>query len=168
MSRVTDVICNFDTETILQKYSNPSKDPGNPTMIDWKHVYMITNQDNVVSGQAGGELDLKAQVGDLIRWRETSLSLGFEKAVIFYKFETSDPKYLLISPPTPRKATASIALPNPSNPSVPTCQKVDNFYWSSETLSEGRVTYHFHFMIVDRDCKPCGYFKWDPFISIHN
>ena len=39
---------------------------------------MVTN--NVISGQAGGELDLKAQVGDLIRWRETSLSLGFEKS----------------------------------------------------------------------------------------
>ncbi len=86
MSRVTDVLVSFDTETILKKYPNPSRNPDQPTLIDWQHVYMITNQDNVVSGQAGGELDLKAQVGDLIRWRETSLSLGFEKSVIFYRF----------------------------------------------------------------------------------
>lgn len=167
MSRVIDVSVSFDTETILKKYPNPSQNPNAPTLIDWHQVYMITNQDNVVSGQAGGELDLKAQVGDLIRWRETSLSFGFEKSVIFYKF-IGNAGGELISPPTPRKATASYALPNTSNPSIPTCQKVDNYYWSSETLACGRVTYHFNFMIVDRDCKPCGYFSWDPFISIHN
>ncbi|KIH81277.1 inclusion body family protein [Pseudomonas batumici] len=167
MSRVTDVLVSFDTETILKKYPNPSRNPDAPTLIDWQHVYMITNQDNVVSGQAGGELDLKAQVGDLIRWRETSLSLGFEKSVIFYRF-IGNVGANLISTPTPRKATASYAQPNTSNPVIPTCQKVDNYYWSSETLETGRVTYHFNFMIVDRDCKPCGYFSWDPFISIHN
>jgi nematocidal protein AidA len=84
MSRVTDVLVSFDTETILKKYPNPSKNPAAPTLIDWRYVYMVTNQDNVISGQAGGELDLKAQVGDLIRWRETSLSLGFENQVVFY------------------------------------------------------------------------------------
>lgn len=166
MSRVTDIICNFDTETIQTAYPNPSQDINNPTLIDWQNVYMITNKDNVISGQAGGELDLSASVGDLIRWRETSLSLGFEKTVIFYKFVSNADQ--LISTPTLRKATASSALPNPTNPSAPTCQKVDNYYWSSECLSEGRVTYHFYFMIVDRQCKPCGYYQWDPFISIHD
>ncbi len=119
MSRVTDVLVSFDTETILQKYPNPSKNPDAPTLIDFHHVYMITNQDNVVSGQAGGELDLRAQVGDLIRWRETSLSLGFEKSVIFYRF-IGNVGNELISTPTPRKAEASFAQPNTSNPSVPT------------------------------------------------
>lgn len=167
MSRVTDVLVAFDTETILQKYPNPSKNPNAPTLIDFHHVYMITNQDNVINGQAGGELDLKAQVGDLIRWRETSLSLGFEKSVIFYKF-IGNVGNELISTPTPRKAEASFAQPNTTNPSVPTCQKIANYYWSSETLSTGRVTYHFNFMVVDRNCNAMGYFSWDPFITIHN
>ncbi|KVV45831.1 inclusion body protein [Burkholderia territorii] len=167
MSRVTDVLVSIDTETILKNYPNPSKDPKNPTLIDWKHVYMVTNQDNVVSGQAGGELDLKAQVGDLIRWRETSLSLGFEKQVIFYGFIANQGREL-ISTPTPRKATASVPIPNPSSPSTPTCQKLDNYYWSSETLSEGRVIYHFYFQIIDRNCQSLGCYQWDPFISIHN
>ncbi|MFJ3006194.1 inclusion body family protein [Pseudomonas fluorescens] len=167
MSRVTDILVSIDTETILKKYPNISKDPKNPTLIDWHHVYMVTNQDNVVSGQAGGELDLKAQVGDLIRWRETSLSQSFEQAVIFYKF-IGNAGADLISPPSPRKATACVAVPNRENPSVPSCQKVDNHYWSSETLDCGRVTYHFHFLIVDRNCKIIGCCSWDPFISIHN
>ena len=67
MSRVTDVLVSIDTETILKKYPNISKNPAAPTMIDVNYMYMVTNQNNVVSGQAGGELNLKAQVGDLIR-----------------------------------------------------------------------------------------------------
>lgn len=125
MSRVTDVLVSIDTETILKKYPNISKDPANPTFIDVNHVYMITSQDNVIQGQAGGELDLKAQVGDLIRWRETSLSQSFETAVIFYKFIANDGEQL-ISTPSPRKALACVAVPNTSKPSVPSCQKVDN------------------------------------------
>lgn len=167
MSRVTDVLVSIDTETILKNYPNISKNPATPTMIDVNHVYMVTNQNNVVSGQAGGELNLRAQVGDLIRWRETSLSQSFETAVIFYKF-IGNVGNELISTPTPRKATACVAVPNPSNPSVPSCQKVDNHYWSSETLSTGSVTYHFNFLIVDRDCKIVGCCSWDPFITIRN
>ncbi|WGS52155.1 inclusion body family protein [Paraburkholderia sp. D15] len=167
MSRVTDVLVSFDTATILQAYPNPSKNPDAPTQIDPRYVYMITNQDNVISGQAGGELDIKAQVGDLIRWRETSLSLGFETQAIFYRF-IGNVGNELISTPTPRMAEASIPVPNTSNPAVPTCQKVANYYWSSEMLKEGRVTYHFNFQIIDRACKSNGCFSWDPFISIHN
>lgn len=167
MSRVTDVLVSFDTETILKKYPNPSKNPAAPTLIDWHYVYMVTNQDNVISGQAGGELDLKAQVGDLIRWRETSLSLGFENQVVFYKF-VGNVGNELISTPTPRVAEASIPVPNTSKPEVPTCQKVANYYWSSECLKVGRVTYHFQFQIIDRNCQSQGCFSWDPFISIHN
>jgi hypothetical protein len=92
MSRVTDVLVAIDTATILQKYTGCSKSADSPTLIDPKYVYMITNQDNAISGQAGGELDLKAQVGDLIRWRETSLSLGFETAAIFYRFIAAAPE----------------------------------------------------------------------------
>ncbi|WP_209311906.1 MULTISPECIES: AidA/PixA family protein [Bradyrhizobium] len=107
MSRVTDILVAFDTESILQKYSNPSKRPDSPTLIDFRHVYMITNQDNVISGQAGGELDLKAQVGDLIRWRETSLSLGFEKSVIFYRFIGKVGNELISTPPRGRRRPRS-------------------------------------------------------------
>lgn len=167
MSRVTDVLVAIDTATILQKYTSCSKSPDSPTFIDTKYVYMITNQDNVISGQAGGELDLKAQVGDLIRWRETSLSLGFETQAIFYRF-IGNVGNDLISTPTSRTAEASLPHPNSSNPSIPTCQKVANYYWSSETLKTGRVTYHFNFMIVDRNCKALAYCSWDPFITIHN
>lgn len=167
MSRVTDVLVAIDTATVLQNYRNPSMNPDAPTQIDTRYVYMITNQDNALAGQAGGELNLKAQVGDLIRWRETSLSLGFETAAIFYKF-IGNVGNDLISTPTPRTAEASLPYPNQSKPSVPVCQKISNYFWSSETLKAGSVTYHFNFMVVDRSCKAQGFFSWDPYITITN
>ncbi|MEB0048200.1 MULTISPECIES: inclusion body family protein [unclassified Pseudomonas] len=167
MSQVTDVLVSIDTETILKNYPDISKNPAAPTLIDFKHVYMVTHNNHVISGQAGDELDLKADVGDLIRWRETSVSQSFETAVIFYKFVGHQGNHL-ISPPSPRRATACIAVPNVSNPSEPSCQKIDNHYWCSETLSSGQVTYQFHFLIVDRDCKIAGCCSWSPLISIHN
>ena len=75
--------------------------------------------------------------------------------MIFYKF-VGDTGLDLISTPRHASFTACVAVRNTSNPSVPSCQKVDNHYWSSETLSCGSVTYHFHFLIVDRDCKIVG------------
>ena len=69
MSRVTDVLVTIDTETILKKYPGISKDPKNPTLIDWHHVYMVTNQDNVVSGQAGGEHGAAHLVAEFLKRR---------------------------------------------------------------------------------------------------
>ncbi|KVD78920.1 inclusion body protein [Burkholderia sp. ABCPW 14] len=162
MSRVTDVLVAVDTETILQKYPNASN-PNNPLLIDWHHIDLITNQDNVISGQAGGELNLKAEAGDLVRWRESSVSLGFEKQVIFYKFIANQGGELIT---TPRLAETSLPVPNTSDPAKPKCQTVQNYFWSSEVLKRGRVTYHFQFVILDRRCQICGCCQWDPFITI--
>jgi hypothetical protein len=167
MSQITDVLVSFDTTEILRLCKNPSKDPNRPTQISPNQVFMITTQNNVISGQAGGELDLKAQVGDLIRWRETTLSLGFENSAIFYQFVATGGNDL-ISTPTPREAEVTVPVPNPKDPVHPKNQHISNYFWSSETLKTGRVVYHFNFMICDRNGAVAGYFWWDPFITIHN
>ncbi|KWZ48220.1 inclusion body protein [Burkholderia savannae] len=164
MSRVTDVLVAVDPETILQNHPN-AMNSANPLLSDPKYIYMITNNDNAISGQAGGELNLKAEVGDLIRWREQNISLGFEKPVIFYKF-VADQGSDLITTPTPRMAETSLPVPNTSDPTKPKCQTVRNYFWSSEVLKRGSVTYHFQFMILDRRCQICGCHQWDPSITI--
>lgn len=170
-----DVLVAIDTTTIMSTYPNPSQDPNNPTFIDFKYIYMITNSANVISGQAGGELDLKAQTGDLIRFREYSLSGGFDTTPRFYKFLITDSKPAaeeLISTPGYRKAVGSTAVPNPTDLAHPKCQTAENYYWSTEALMPGRVTYHFYFSLnirnSDGTCKTVGYYQWDPFISIHS
>ncbi|MFP3244346.1 MAG: inclusion body family protein [Paraburkholderia sp.] len=164
MSQVTDVLVSIDTTTILNRYGK-NNNLSNPPLIDFKHIFMIVTQNNVVSGQAGGELDVAATVGDVIRWRETSLSLGFEQTCIFYKFIGNQGNDL-ISPPSPRAAEVTIPVPNPSDPTKPNKQTVSNYFWSCETLKSGRVTYHFQFMILDRSGNLCGCYQWYPFITI--
>ncbi|WP_150790570.1 inclusion body family protein [Pandoraea iniqua] len=165
MSEVTDVLVAIDTKAVLDRYGRNSS-MSNPPLIDAKHVFMIVTHKNVVSGQAGGELDVAARIGDVIRWRENSLSLGFEESCIFYKFVSTQVK--LISDPSPREAEVKIPVPNPDDPSKPKKQQVSNYFWSCETLKTGRVTYHFQFQILDRSGNLCGCYQWDPFISIRN
>lgn len=166
MSRITDVLVSIDTEAILKQYGK-NNSQGNPQFVDPKHVYMVVTQGQAISGQAGGELNIKAAVGDVIRWRESSLSLGFEQSCIFYKFVANQGNNL-ISTPQPREAEVVIPVPNPQDPEKYKTQKVSNFYWTCDTLKVGSVTYHFQFMIVDRSGALCGCYQWDPFITISN
>lgn len=166
MSRITDVLVSIDTEAILKQYGK-NNSQGNPPNIDARYVYMTVTQGQAISGQAGGELNIAAAVGDVIRWRETSLSLSFEQSCIFYKFignQGGD----LISPPALREAEVVVPVPNPQDPSKYKTQKVSNFYWTCDTLKVGHVTYHFQFMVVDRSGTLCGCYQWDPFITIRN
>lgn len=55
MSQVTDVLVSIDTKTIVDRYGK-NNSFANPPLIDFKHVFMIVTQGNVVSGQAGGNL----------------------------------------------------------------------------------------------------------------
>ncbi|QAU24172.1 inclusion body protein [Dyella sp. M7H15-1] len=166
MSIVTDVLASIDTKAILDKYG-PNNSMDNPPVIDPKYIYMTVTQGQVVSGQAGGELDVKAAVGDVVRWREASMSLGFEQQVIFYKFVGTANKEL-ITAPAPREATVTVPVPNAQDPKKPNKQTVKNYFWTAETLSTGRVTYHFQFQILDRDGNLKGCYQWDPFITIRN
>lgn len=166
MSEITDVLVSIDTKTIVDKYGK-NNNLNNPPVIDFNHVFMIVTQRNAISGQAGGELNIAATVGDVIRWREASLSLGFEQTCIFYKFVGNQGNDL-ISLPTPLQAEVTIPVPNPSDPTKPNKQPVVNYFWNSTMLKTGKVTYHFQFMVLDRSGSLCGCYQWDPFITIRN
>lgn len=166
MSQITDVLVCIDTTTIVKTYGKNNAIAA-PPLIAPNHIYMIVNQGNAVIGQAGGELNIAAVVGDAIRWRECSLSLGFEQTCIFYKFVGTGVNQL-ISDPTPHQAQVTIPVPNPQNPIQPNKQNVSNFYWGCDTLATGSVVYHFQFMILDRGGNILGCYQWDPFITIRN
>lgn len=167
MSRITNVLITFDTESILANYKTLSQDPKNPTLVSASYIYMVTNGANAISGQAGGELNLKASVGDVIRWREATLTLSSDDSVLLYAFVPSSGGNL-ISQPQALLATVTVPVPNPENLIKPNFETIKDFFWNSIALSTGKVTYHFHFMITDRYGQVKGYCKWDPFITIYN
>jgi hypothetical protein len=126
---------------------------------------MITKQADALSGNAGNELQIAAQTLDIIRWRETTLSLNAAYTSILYKFVAASGGNL-ISPPAPLEVEVKTPLPNPANPTQPGSQTIKSYFWNTTVLDPGDVTYHFSFMIVDRGGNVQGYYWWDPFIHI--
>lgn len=165
MSRVIEILIAIDTVGILQRSPNPSRIPESPTLIDPHQIYVITNAGGTLQGGAGGELILKAQLGQIVVLNETSLSAASDLSPLFYRF-IGIPGQELFSPPSPRIAATSRPLPNPREPSSPTREPVSTHRWSSEVVREGRTTHHFHFVIVDRNHSVCGYFAWAPWITL--
>jgi hypothetical protein len=167
-SRTIDVLIAVDTDTILQQYPGAT-DPNNPVQVTSNPppIFMIAKQGDVVSGEAGNELNLVAEVMDTVRWRETTLTLNADYTTILYKFVATGGDQL-ISPPVPLLATVNTPLPNPADPLHPTSQTIKSYFWNTTVLDVGSVTYHFSFMILDRNGNPKGYYWWDPFITIKN
>lgn len=127
---------------------------------------MVTAQANAISGQGGGELNLKVRVGDNIRWRETSLTAGSDQQILLYKFVSTDPNHQLMTDPVPIVTYPTVPFPDPNNPSKPKPTQITDFFWQATVRAQGSITYHFQFMVTDRDCHVLGYYQWDPFITI--
>jgi nematocidal protein AidA len=163
---IIDVLVAIDTETILNNYDN-SLDPNNPVNVQNNSnlIYMVTKQENALSGQAGAKLTISAKTLDVIRLRATSLSLNSDSQVFLYKF-ISSPGQQLISPPGPLSALVNAPVPNPVDPINPTTQPIKSYFYNSTVLNPGNIVYHFYFLIVDQYGNEKGYYWWDTFITI--
>ncbi|HST58204.1 MAG TPA: AidA/PixA family protein, partial [Longimicrobium sp.] len=146
MSATIDVLVVFDAATILANNTSPSQDPNNPSGVGG-NIFMIVDAAHANGDQAGSELNVKAQTGDTIRWREATVAPTDYQALM-YAFQAGQQN--LISPPTPIQITVHEPFPNPATPSVPQFQTVQNFFWNSTVENPGTLTYHFNFMLVDR------------------
>jgi hypothetical protein len=167
MSDFINVLIVIDAETIIERYGKNS-DPDRPTLIPDSSnlIYMTARQDHII-GSPGSELTVKASPDDIIRWRETTLSLNSRYTSILYRFDASSGADL-IDPPEAKSVVVNEPLPNSHHPLNPTTQKVNSFYWQCTVLEPGSVTYHFSFMILDHSGEKLGYYYWDPFISIQD
>jgi hypothetical protein len=163
MADIINILIAVDCETLAQQ--SLSTDSDHPTSIAENLVYAIVRQSNALSGQGGANLDVSARTGDIIRWRETSLSLNTEYQPIAYRFHVSQGAELLkdLGPETVEVTTP---LPNPEDLLHPGTQTIKSYFWEAEVRNSGRATYQFSFMIVDRDSNVKGYCTWDPYITI--
>ncbi len=162
---IIDVLVAIDADTILKTYG-PNADAAHPVQVTNPGlIFMLTKQANALSGEAGAELNLSAQTMDVIRWRETTMSLNSDYTGILYAFVPAAGANL-ISTPVPLEADVTEPLPNPAKPTVPNSQTVKSYFWNSTVIAAGQVTYHFQFLICDRTGAVQGYYWWDPFITI--
>lgn len=167
MSEFINVLIAIDAETILGTFGR-NTDPNNPRSISGnsKLIYMTARQ-NQLGSAPGSELTINACPMDIIRWRETTLSLNSEYTGMLYRFNSLAGEGL-ISRPTPRVVTRSEPLPNDQDPLHPSTQRINSYYWECEVLKTGTVTYNFSFMILNRKGEKLGYYYWDPYINIQD
>lgn len=167
MADLINVLIVIDSDGILKKYG-PNNNPDDPIHItDPNLIFMITEQDNVISGQAGNELCIKGVPGDTVQWREITLSLNPNTDVLLYKYiMTPAVSDKLTSTPKVYETKVSVPLPNSNNPFIPTMQTITEHYWYLILLKTGNVTYQFNFMILDAAGQVKGYYRLDLLIQI--
>ncbi|MGC7100221.1 inclusion body family protein [Amycolatopsis lurida] len=167
MSEFINVLIVIDAETIIANFGK-NNDSNNPKFIpDSSSLIYMTTRQNQIGSTPGSELTINASPTDIIRWRETTLSLNSEYTSILYKFHASSGQDL-IDTPVAKSATLTEPLPNSKDPLNPTTQKINSYYWECEVAKTGSVTYNFSFMILNRSGQKQGYYYWDPYINIQD
>ncbi|RKT52740.1 inclusion body family protein [Saccharothrix australiensis] len=167
MSEFINVLIAIDAETIVEQLGK-NTDPDHPTAVpNSSNLIYMTTRHNQLDGSPGSELSVSASPTDIIRWRETTLSLNSSYTGILYRFNALGGGDL-ISTPVPRSVVLHEPLPDSGNPLNPGTQEVNSYYWECEVLKTGRVTYNFSFMILNRKGEKQGYYFWDPFINIRD
>lgn len=84
-SETINVLIVIDTDYVKAHYPNGSKDKDHPTAIDHSSQFMIcADPRGVVSGQGTFDLVFKANEGDIVSFRGTSIYQNSDDAVIVY------------------------------------------------------------------------------------
>ena len=163
----------FDTETILKTYGK-STDCKNPTGLSHNAgqpsvMYMLTNWDNQISGQATGNLEIKAKVNDVINWRSSTLSNNTGDAAVFNAIQTDTQGVI----GTPQLMLTRPSVPVPTLPGGCPCQYstevITDSYWYSLVAATGSTTYRCYFWILTEDSSgnPIRYYYWwDPKVTV--
>jgi hypothetical protein len=164
-----NVLIAFDAATIVERNPGASRNPDTPTYVDERLVYMTTRQDHII-GTSGAELNLRAEPGDTIRWRETTLSLGSDYKALLYRYVSSDNGHVLIRTPEIEVIDGVYPMPKEGSEGRPdfVTQNSQDHYWRTTVKRAGKVVYHFSFQILDRHRQLKGYFQWDPCITVEN
>lgn len=116
-------------------------------------------QDNNEGGYA---MDIKANVGDTIRWRMISMSLGFEYQCFIQSFLFSFGSNIMSAPT--RKVEA-VPFVSQDASGVITAKQINDYYWESTISATGQAGYNVNLSIFDSNSNRVGIFSVDPYFS---
>ncbi|MBS9439312.1 hypothetical protein EAE91_19845 [Photorhabdus noenieputensis] len=167
--RITDILVAVDVERML---SSLSKVKDRYNLIDQQCIHMMTYDGVVISDQGGSELNIAAGIGDVIRWREVTLSADANYSIVLCYFSPSADLSKYLTPAQLIPGFKYIPFLKSIDPlQVIPGPRVQNHYWECSVIdrpeSEAiKLQYTFDFTVYDNTMKPVGYGKWDPFITI--
>ncbi|MBS9434381.1 hypothetical protein CE143_04215 [Photorhabdus luminescens] len=156
--QLTDILAVVDVKAIKNDLGDSiSKEPGAPTIMDDKYIYYITSQNNIYvpKNNAQATLLIQGKVGDVVRWRASTLSAQFDDQVFLYHMAGVDAKSI-ISPPTLTSAISQVAAPSKeatlgTNQDYPVVLETRNiFNQGSKLRTPGIAKYSWYISIFER------------------
>ncbi|OWO86964.1 hypothetical protein B5C26_00835 [Photorhabdus luminescens] len=156
--QLIDVLAVVDVQAIKNDLGNSiSKEPGAPTVMDDKYIYYITSQNNIYvpKNNAQATLLIEGKVGDIVRWRASTLSAQFDDQVFLYHMAGVGAKSL-VSPPTLTSAISQVAAPSKeatlgTNQDYPVVLETRNiFNQGSKLRTPGIAKYSWYISIFER------------------
>ncbi|KVE10229.1 AidA/PixA family protein [Burkholderia anthina] len=159
-----DALAIVDAVTLLAAYPDASRDADAPTVIDGRHIYVLSPGDAGQVSHNDNRLFAGLSPGDRLHLRETALALRAEVTVLFVRFALKDAG--IVAPIEAEIRDAATAVPNGDDLLHPSCQPMKDHFWRGEVLAPGATTCTADFAVLDRDGAVSGYFRWETTIEI--
>lgn len=173
-NNIVNVIVVIDTDALIEAFENknPSQDAGSPTGIGHQYAYMVVTSEQVIGGSGTADLNFKANVGDVIRWTDTSESANFDAGVLIYGLPQFGSGTQVFSNPTFKMYTRSSMMPAQNTVFPVTFTNQTYWFIQADITNTGTENYCIQFGLYYRpnggDQKLLGYFYWDPTITVGN
>lgn len=140
-----------------------------------KYIYFLTDWSDVNFGasygvraygervdEGGSFLDVKADAGDLLRFRAAGLSLGFEYQCFIHPFKFGAPA--IVSDAQPVATSKSLAVRMLDGKIV--ADQVEDYYLEAQVKGPGHVSYRVTFSVFDSNAVRVAILTLDPNIEI--
>ncbi|MFM0069380.1 AidA/PixA family protein [Paraburkholderia aspalathi] len=159
-----DVLAIVDVVTLLSEHSDASKDADAPTVIDGRHIYVLSPGESHQVAHNDSQIFSGLSVGDELHLRETTLALRAEVSALFIGFFLKDAG--IVSPMEPMICDAAVPIPDSGDLLNPNCHQMKDHFWRSEVLAGGKTACIADFVVLGRDESVLGYFRWETSIEI--
>ncbi|MEA1676227.1 AidA/PixA family protein [Nitrospirillum sp. BR 11163] len=167
-----DIDVVIDTQAVKALTLNSGNSSINPLPITHNYAYMITQPNYAISGQASGDLSIRAQEDDIVRWWTISLYADTRVYAVIYnitKINNNDPTILADFVYSTHVQT--VPVPNPGDPVHYTMKNEDVSYVQADVEATGTEFYGVSFYLVqinpDGSNSVIGYYNWDPKITVN-
>ncbi|MFN8393094.1 MAG: inclusion body family protein [Bacteroidia bacterium] len=173
-SETINVLIVIDTDYVKAHYPNGSKDKTKPTGINHSSQFMIcADPRGVVSGQGTADLVFKANVGDNVSFRGTSIYQNSDDAVIVYGIKYWSGDQVFNTFVTDMVTLTGAVQPDPAQLDGLPAKNVTQSFTSldSKVARAGKENFYVYFALYTLDGTGekqtlFGYYYWDPQIQV--
>jgi hypothetical protein len=170
-SQIINVMVVIDTDSIIRDFPSRSTDSNSPTAVNnTKYFYMVARSDNTLSGGGTGNLSIRANVGDIIRWNGISESANFDSSILIYTLKHLGGSVVFRNQDFSCYQKRSMK-PSQNTPFPVTFDTIQAYWFNQASIVDfGLESYTLHFAVYYRPTggnpQLYGYFKYDPTIRV--